>query len=346
MRTMNIPAGQEAVVSYLMGKIQHSDHRPVEMVETNQSYVFLHGDSAFKLFKAISRYRDNTTPAARLENAQLEMEANQALAGDLYDYILAVIESPLGGLTMVCLDDVRDFKVLDYVVKMNRFDNSRLMYSRLFDGSLTEHDLFDLGAHVAKFHDAQRPQPFEPATYPQIFADDFDHWLKSYAERVPQAECKDIMLDIRDTAAKAIAAKAGSFLQREGMRATLHGDMDFGNIATYNGKLVPFDAQVLFDGKRENDPAKDVAYMLAPLYMYGRPDLAKALIRGYKSVIPIDSLTDVLPLWVAYASMVRGNSWLSKAVAVSTPQEAAMYEAYGYRYLKNMERLLKGEMDL
>ncbi len=343
---MNIPESQKGVVSFLMAATFSNDKRAVEMIETNQSLVFLQGGYALKLFKAISRYRDNPPPEARLENAQLEMEANQPLAGDLYEYILAIIESPEGGLAMVDLSDVRDFKVVDYVVKMHCFDNNELMYNRLFEGSLTEHDLYELGAHVARFHDSQRPQPAEAGTYPQTFADDFVHWLNGYSDRVPQGELKELMLNLRDVAANAVAAKASAFHAREGLRTTLHGDMDFGNIATFNGKLVPFDAQVLFDGKRENDPAKDVAYMLAPLYMYGRPDLAKALIRGYKSVIPMDSLDDVLPLWVAYASMVRGNSWLSKAVTVSDPAETAKFEAHGYRFLKNMERLLKGEMTL
>lgn len=348
MRTMIIPKGQEAVVAFLMtlNTPTRKLAEPVSMVETNQSYVFLHNGLAYKLFKAIARYRNNETPAARLENAQLEMAANKPLAAGLYLGILAIVQNADGSLAMAELGAENGRTAVDYVVKMHQFDNAQLMYSRLFEGSLNKQDLFDLGVHVANFHKAQPPQPAAAGTYAQTFADDFNHWLKSYAERIPQRELAALMLNLQQTAADAVMAKASAFSAREKLRTTLHGDMDFGNIATFNGKLMPFDAQVLFDGKRENDPAKDVAYMLAPLYMYGRQDLARALIAGYMSIIPNSTLEEVLPLWVAYASMVRGNSWLSKAAATSHTADAVTHEAYGYRYLKNMERLLKGEMTL
>ena len=307
---------------------------------------FLHGGLAYKLFKAIARYRDNSTPQARLENAQLEMAANKPLAADLYISILALVQNADGSLAFAELGAENGRTAVDYVVKMHQFDNAQLMYTRLFNDTLTKQDLFDLGVHVANFHKAQPLQPAATGTYPQTFADDFSHWLTSYAERVPQRELAALLSGLRQTAVDAVKAKAAAFHAREPLRTTLHGDMDFGNIATFKGKLVPFDAQVLFDGKRENDPAKDVAYMLAPLYMYGRQDLARALLAGYMSVIPNSSLDEVLPLWVAYASMVRGNSWLSKAANAPHTAETAMFEAYGYRYLKNMERLLKGEMPL
>lgn len=337
---------QEKVIAFLRdpNNYHHASHN-MAIAETNQSLVFLVGDYAYKLFKSIARYRDNTTPEARLENAQLEMAANKPLAGDLYKEILAVIELHDGKLALVGLEGTSHGQVLDYVVMMHRFDDEALMYTRLFNDTLTKADLYALGRHVANFHNNQPTQAPENGGYLAFRHEYLLHWITSFAEKMHCPHGQRMLLDMLTPGLRATDAAKHAFEARTNQWCALHGDMDYGNIATFKGKLLPFDAQVLF-GQRSEDPAKDVAYTLAPLYMYGRADLAKSLVDGYKSIIADDTLDQVLPLWVAYAAIVRGSSWLGKSQTVTDPNEAAKYEAFGYRYLQVASRLLKGELSL
>ena len=155
-----------------------------------------------------------------------------------------------------------------------------------------------------------------------------------------------MLQDLHPPAMAAMEKARQSLESRNHSWRLLHGDLDFGNIAVFDGQLIPFDAQVLFEGKRTNDTAKDVAYMLAPLFMHGRPDLAQILLDGYQSVTHDRTLESVLPLWVAYACVVRGSSWLSRFEAANTPQQLARLEACGYRYLQVAKRFISGDMTL
>lgn len=314
--------------------------------ETNQSLVFMHGGYAYKLFKAIDRYRDNTSLAARLENAQLEIETNQALAGALYIGIMAIVQNPKGQLEIVPYHDdfapEADCLVRDYVVKMHRFSADEMMYNRLFEGSLTAADLYILGQHVAQFHQSQPHVETDMHAFAESFCDHFQKRIVDYTHRLDCRHGIDLLIGLSMPVHRMIQQHKTLFAQRGAFYNRVHGDMDFGNIATFNGQLVPFDAQVLFANERENDSALDVGFMVAPLLMYGRDDLVEALIAGYTSVIPCATLRKVLPVWAAYGAFIRGSSWLNRAKTTTDPQEKARLETFGYRFLIVAHRLAKG----
>ena len=317
---------------------------PSTTVETNQSLVFLHGAYAYKLFKAIDRYRDNTSLAARLENAQLEIDTNQSLAGALYMGIFAVVENPDATLTLAELHTLKGRPVLDYVVKMHRFNADDMMYNRLFNNQLEKADLFELGQHVALFHQNQTQVEMDMATCADAFADHFQKRIVDYVRRLSCPQAVSLLVGLCLPVHRMGRKLKPLFLQRGAFYNRVHGDMDFGNIATFQGKLVPFDAQVLFANERENDSALDVGFLVAPLLMQGRNDLIDALLAGYTSVLPCQTLRQVLPLWAAYGAFIRGSSWLNRAQTTPDPQEKARLETYGYRFLIVAHRLAKGEI--
>lgn len=332
---MIIPETQKRVYNFLYaleafeaGWEVPASHNDASVVHTtNQSIVFLAGDYAYKLFKAIERHRDNTTLAARLENAKLEIEANQALAAELYIGIQSVIALPDQSMQLVDLGHEGAHEVLDYVVKMHRFDDEELLYMRLFEKTLTKDDMFSLGRRVAQYH-ADQPAVEDAACGPyDAFYRDFARTISYFAEKTPEDSQKKAVMRMLAPGQDMIRAHKDDFMARKGKRCVIHGDLDFGNIATFKGKIVPFDAQVLL-GDRKEDPAKDLAFMLAPLLMFGEHTLAIALINGYQDVARDPTLMHVLPLWVAYAAIVRGGSWYSRASVTSHPQEANHMKGY------------------
>ncbi len=331
---------------------QHSIGQPSHLAsmtfETNQSLVFLHGRHAYKLFKAIDRYRDNTTLEGRLENAQLELEANQSLAGDLYIGIMAVVQNPKGNLELLPYHDdfapAEEHLVVDYVVKMRRFNTANMMYNRLFSDTLTSLDLFELGQKVARFHKSQPTVETDMDAFTEAFCDHFQKRIIDYVHRLNCRHGMDLLIGLGSPVHRMIKDLKPLFLQRGAFFNRVHGDMDFGNIATFNDKLVPFDAQVLFENERENDSALDVGFLVAPLVMQGRADLVESLITGYTSILPCNTLRQVLPIWAAYGAFIRGSSWLNRAQNMDDPREKARLETYGYRFLIVAHRLVKGQI--
>ncbi len=337
---MNIPETQKRVYNFLLSLKDAAPNNTGQTVHsTNQSVVVLAGDYAFKLFKAIKRHRDNTPLGARLENAKLEMEANKALAAELYIGIQAIIEMPDKSLKMVDLGQDGPHRVLDYVVKMHRFNDEELLYMRFFEKKLSKADMFDLGRRVATYH-AEQPVYDDAAcgTY-EAFYRDFTRTISYFVEKMPEDSQKKVVSRLLQPGQDLIRQHKGDFIARAGKRCVIHGDLDFGNIATFNGKVVPFDAQVLL-GDRLEDPAKDLAFMLAPLLMYGEHTLAVSLINGYQDVARDPELMHILPLWVAYAAVVRGGSWYSRASVTSHPQEAQHLKGYANMFFTLAKGLL------
>ena len=340
---MSLPDSQQKAYAFLADTHNHENCGRVEYNQTNQSIVFAAGAYAYKLFKAIDRHRDNTTLEARLENAQLEMAANQALAADLYIGILAIVEDDKGRKSFANLDDIGERTVIDYVVKMHRFDEADLMYCRFFEERLTEQDMFQLGRKVALFHQNQPPlTDTQPEPYGAFYRD-FSRTVTYFMEKVPHEGGKNYVKGLLLPGQDLIRKSEHHLKARVGKRCIIHGDLDFGNITTFNGELTPFDAQVL-RGSRAEDPAKDLAFMLAPLLMKGEQTLAMALINGYQEVARDAELMHVLDLWVAYAALVRGGSWFCKAEIAETRDEHNLLLGYGNMFLTLAKALITGKM--
>jgi aminoglycoside phosphotransferase family enzyme len=325
---------------------RHNADNPAVM-ETNQSYVFLWGRYAYKLFKAIdSGIRDNTSLPARLENAQLEMEANQALAADLYLGILPIVLKKDGGLALGKPSDKRP--AVDYVVRMRRFDAADMFYTRLFNGTLTRKHVFDLCHKVGAFHRHQPPATLKDVTGAKAFEADL---MSVFARAEVLVEAKFITRErfgqLRNAAAKAVRRREVA-LNRRSLQAyrILHGDMDFGNIVLWKGAPVPFDAAVLNPRMRHNDVMRDLSYILAPLFLANQPDLVKYALDGYLASTGDNEGMRILHLWVGYAAMVRGRSWLYRAYTGTTLTQADRDELtqLGLAYLDVADKAFAGTL--
>src|SRR6185437_17172848 len=92
----------------------------VELHETHGSYVFLAGDLAYKLKKAIRfEFLDYSTAPLRQRMCREELRVNHPLAPSVYLGVRSVIRSA-DSFALVRRDDHPD--ALDYVVEMRRFD--------------------------------------------------------------------------------------------------------------------------------------------------------------------------------------------------------------------------------
>ncbi|KAF0218701.1 MAG: hypothetical protein FD176_3558, partial [Rhodospirillaceae bacterium] len=113
---------QDDIIRFLSDPATHGGRTP-EIITTHISVVFLAGDRAWKLKKAVRlSFLDFSTLEARHAACLSELEVNRAAASDLYLGLVPVTRDAedrlhLGG----------SGTVVDWLVAMNRFDQNDLL---------------------------------------------------------------------------------------------------------------------------------------------------------------------------------------------------------------------------
>jgi uncharacterized protein len=144
-------ADQSQVISFLSEAASYG--RPgltVERIETHISIVFLIGDRAYKLKRAVRfSYLDYSTAAKREQFCKAEFELNGRTAATLYLGVRAITREVDGNLRF----DGNGI-VLDWIVEMQRFSQADL-FDRLAEARKLTPDLIrDLTDVIAGFHAA------------------------------------------------------------------------------------------------------------------------------------------------------------------------------------------------
>ena len=118
----------------------------VELIETHISLVFLAGDFAYKLKKALDLgFLDFSTLARRKFFCAEELRLNRRFAADLYLEVVTVGGDPAN-------PRLRGEPVLDYLVKMKRFDQRKQLDRMLADGLLNVSQLQAFAEKIAAVH--------------------------------------------------------------------------------------------------------------------------------------------------------------------------------------------------
>ena len=127
----------------------------VERIETHISIVFLVGDRAYKLKRAIClSYLDYSTTALRERFCRAELALNRRTAAALYLRVRAVTRSAEGHLAF----DGNGL-ILDWVLEMRRFSQNDLFDHLAESRKLTPELMRDLTDAISSFHAAAEIMP-------------------------------------------------------------------------------------------------------------------------------------------------------------------------------------------
>ena len=124
---------QSEVIAFLSSPSTHGGEN-VERVETHTAIVFLVGSHAYKLKRAVRfDYVDFSTLARRRAYCEAEVRLNRRTAPALYRGVVAVVRTAAGALALA-----QDGNALEWLVEMNRFDQSQLLirWRRLVSSTL------------------------------------------------------------------------------------------------------------------------------------------------------------------------------------------------------------------
>lgn len=287
---------------------------PPALVETHSALIVLWGDQAHKVRKPLDLgFLDNSSVAARREQAHREVDLNSRLAPDVYAGVLEV-RGP-------------DGEVIDHIVRMHRLPPhaslSALVRSRHESpGGGGDTDVVtgirEVARQVARLH-AESPHSDEidavgsPEAVAELWTRSLDHLRRLDVGR----DAPEVVDDI--------ARLSDSYLR--GRTTLLEDRRAEGRIVDGHGDLLAADVYLLDDGPRIidclefddrlrfGDAVADIGFLAMDLDVSGARDLAVVLLEAYREYSGDDAPPTLVHHYLAYRALVR-----SKVTAIRADQ--------------------------
>lgn len=314
---------QSAVIAFLEAHLA-----PARRIDTHGAVVFLAGERAYKLKRAVKfPYMDFSTVERRAAMCAAEIEINRQLAPEIYLGTAAVWRARDGKLALSEVGEAVEDAV-DWLVVMRRFDEDGL-FDRMADrAALTPELMAALGARVAAYHD--RLAPISGFSGP-------DDYRRSVAADIRQLREQGDRLDPAVTEALAVALPGAlePFVELVARRAgagavrRCHGDLHLRNIVLIEGEPVPFDAIEFSERIASIDVLYDLAFALMDLCDRDLRALANRLLNDWLWRIaelpqaPHEEALALLPHFLSRRAAVRAFVEASGAALAGKISEAA-----------------------
>ncbi|MBI1212996.1 MAG: AAA family ATPase [Alphaproteobacteria bacterium] len=300
---MTVPA-QRAAIDWL--KSGSPWGKKPDVAETHAALVFLVGDQAFKLKKAVDLgYLNFTTLESRRETLARELTLNRRTAPNLYLRTLPVSRAASGELNLK-----GEGEAVDWLLEMRRFPDDALLSTRADRGELTDAVIEDLAEHVAQFHDAAEIVQVDWAKAAARIADENTSDLRSQSAALSP--------ELVESAVAARSAAAGRCVEQVNAQShdvrRCHGDMHLGNVFLDHGEPTLFDCIEFNDFYATIPPLYDVAFLLMDLLARGQGRLANRALNAWlihrdtgKWHETVESLK-ALPLYLALRAEIRAKT--------------------------------------
>ena len=304
----------------------------IECIETHASYVFLAGEFAYKVKRAVKYpFLDFSTLEKRRRACLNELRLNRRTAPQLYVEVVPVKREVGGDFR---LGQGGEGEPVEWVLVMRRFAQSGLYDRMAAEGRLTEAAMAPLAAEIARFHAmADRSLTADQAVAPLdgIIAE-HEALLAGNPALFPSARAEELAARTRAT----FSGLAPILTRRalDGYVRHCHGDLHLRNIVEIDGRPVLFDALEFDDRLATVDVLYDLAFLLMDLGRRGLARHANAVLNGYLDNSPTGNLLGLasLPLFLSLRAMVRAKVEMLRAEATADAGEAerAREEARAY----------------
>ncbi|WP_331375858.1 bifunctional aminoglycoside phosphotransferase/ATP-binding protein [Sinorhizobium chiapasense] len=292
---------QTAAVAFLSAPASHDTTEPIETMETHISRIFLVGERAFKMKRAVKLpYVDFSTADLRLGACQKEVELNSATAPGLYRGVRRITREDDGTLAF----DGQG-ALVDAVVEMARFDQQSLFDRMAVEGRLTRELMTVAAQMIARFHRAA------PVVHDGGGADNIAAVLRINAAGFATSRVFEPgeLATIKLAFERGLARHAALLDRREaaGKVRRCHGDLHLRNICLLEGEPRLFDCIEFNDQIATIDTLYDLAFLLMDLWHRGFPDLANLAMNRYLDESDDEDGFVLLPYLMAIRAAVRAH---------------------------------------
>lgn len=314
---------QSESIAYLEA-LRFAANDAVERIETHISYIFLVGDLAYKMKRAVKLpYVDFSTPRLRLEACEKEVALNRVTAPGLYIGVRRIMRRKDGSLAFE-----EGEELVDAVVEMVRFDQEALFDRMAVQGRLTVELMTRAARMIARFHRGA------PVIHEGSGSKNIDGVLRINAagfatSRVFEA---DELAEFNRAFEARLAVHGRLLDSREvaGKVRRCHGDLHLRNICLIEGEPRLFDCIEFNDQIATVDTLYDLAFLLMDLWHRGFPEFANLVANRYLDQTDDEDGYVLLPYFMAIRAAVRAHVTATQAEESCMPSGKLVAEARSY----------------
>jgi uncharacterized protein len=320
-------AGQEEVVAFLSNPQSYQAVERVDRIETHGNLIFLAGQEAWKLKRAVGfAYMDFSTLEKRHAACMREVAINQHFGSPLYLDCVPITRSHAGTLAFA-----RDGDIVEWTVHMRRFDQAALLSHIARETGIDSALATDVADVVYAAHQvAQRASSDSGTTSLRRLAASVSGTLSGSAIASPDVE----RLEARFSAEINTAAATLDERASKGFVRRCHGDLHLANIVVWHGRPTLYDAIEFDEAIATIDTLYDLAFLLMDLDVHGQRPAANIILNRYLwrsgETLDLQGLR-ALPLFLTLRAGVRAMVTTDRAAQKSwQARESELTIARGY----------------
>ncbi len=295
---------QPAVIDFLENPASHGG-APVKRIDTHAAMVFLAGERALKVKRAVRfSFLDYSSLTKRQAACAAEIAVNHAFAPTIYRSVVAITRQADGSLAIGGIGEP-----VEWAVEMARFDETQTL-DHLADAGGIDDVLADaLGTAVARAH----------ATAPVVTTAGFvDKLGEIIAQNALELRATPELFPAQAVVALSAATRAAFERLRPLLQAResaghvvrCHGDLHLGNIVLIEQKPVLFDAIEFNPALATIDVLYDLSFLLMDLIERGLRQPANIVLNRYladtRRLGDLDALA-ALPLFLSIRAAIRAK---------------------------------------
>jgi aminoglycoside phosphotransferase family enzyme/predicted kinase len=302
---------------------------PAEVLhyETHISHIFIAGDLAYKIKKAVRHpFVDYSTLAKRRHFLTEELQLNRRLAPSVYLAVVPICRGERGWQLS------EQAHAAEYALIMRRLPEKRMLPFLLKTHQATPEMMRALADVVADFHrHAERPKALEPHRFLSLVQNQWDATLKEVRDFVGISIDGETYSTISQFGADFLKTNADLIIRRaeQGWVRDVHGDLHCGHVCFAPEGVQIFDCVEFSADFRCCDIASESAFLVMDLEAGGRADLAQAFLSRYMELQEDPELPGLLPFYRCYRALLRGK--INALGWERTPDDAQRYFRYAGR---------------
>lgn len=309
----------------------------VETIETHVSLVFMAGECAHKLKRAVKLpYLDFSTVSRRREACAAELQLNRRTAPALYREIRRLGRDAAGA---VCFSEAGP--AVDWVVVMRRFDQALLFDALARSGGLGPRVMDALADHIAAFHEAAERKSDQGGAAAMIDIAETNHRLLAAAAEA--GFDREHVEGIGEKWRQAVSTVAGLIETRRAASKVrrCHGDLHLRNICLVDGEPTLFDCLEFSDALASIDILYDLAFLLMDLEHRELTHLANRVLNRYLDRTGEDDGLAALPLFLSLRAGIRAHVTATALEQAGSPDKASEMATEARSYLDLGHRFLE-----
>ncbi len=327
---------QTEIINFLQKPASYkAKPRSVQVFETHGALVFLAGDHALKIKRAVKfDYMDFSTLEKRRQICERELALNKPAAPEIYIDVIPITRETDNTLAI----NGKGTPV-EWAVHMKRFNQENLFTALARKHKLKRNDIKALATKVALYHrDAPLSDESDGARRIEAIILELRDAFKTLNGIIDEARAKQFIALATSNLARH--TRALNDRGRRGLVRRCHGDLHLGNIVQVNEEPVLFDALEFDETLATTDLFYEIAFIIMDLWHEGLPAEANLLLNRYlyetADLDQLDGLS-LLPLFMAIRAGIRAMVTAQRAAQVQkgepdTHQEADqfMQDAIGF----------------